>query len=249
LTIVWKISKEDVSHVNAIVARQKNNTIVLARVKRNLAGHERARVERTVLASTGELPAYNAAAVGSRQCSDALQPRKAVCVGLFRMRRRTRSPRVRGANHLGVWRYPPLTDVGYPDRRHFRLLEGGLWPQVHHEIARLTGGKAVARTTEVEVANFINERLAGFGPKQARNLLQGLGLTRYEIPIDSRISKWLKGFGFPAPLSPAALSDRRYYYFISTAVVELWERSGVFPCALDAAVFTSFDESDDPAQS
>ena len=33
----------------------------------------------------------------------------------------------------------------------------------------------------------MSERLAGFGPKQARNLLQGLGLTRYEIPIDSRI--------------------------------------------------------------
>lgn len=82
---------------------------------------------------------------------------------------------------------------------------------------------------------------AGIGPKQARNLLQGLGLTRYEIPIDSRISKWLEEFGFPVPLSAAALSDGRYYHFISTAIVELCEHCDVYPCVLDAAVFSSVD--------
>src|SRR3712207_8726784 len=36
----------------------------------------------------------------------------------------------------------------------------------------------------------IDDSLKGFGPKQSRNLLQGLGLTRYEIPIDIRITRW-----------------------------------------------------------
>jgi hypothetical protein len=36
------------------------------------------------------------------------------------------------------------------------------------------------------VAGYIQETFEGFGPKQSRNLLQALGLTRYEIPIDIR---------------------------------------------------------------
>ena len=32
----------------------------------------------------------------------------------------------------------------------------------------------------------------GVGPTQARNLLQSLGLTWYEIPLDSRVVRWLR---------------------------------------------------------
>jgi hypothetical protein len=38
---------------------------------------------------------------------------------------------------------------------------------------------------ERKCAEMINDTLLGFGPKQSRNLLQRLGLTKYEIPIDS----------------------------------------------------------------
>jgi hypothetical protein len=34
-------------------------------------------------------------------------------------------------------------------------------------------------------------------------LLQGLGLTKYEIHIDSRITGWLNEFGLPVALSPS----------------------------------------------
>lgn len=42
-----------------------------------------------------------------------------------------------------------------------------------------------------EAANFIQDRFKGFVPKQSRNLFQTTGLSRYETPIDSRITKWL----------------------------------------------------------
>ena len=235
--------------MNAIVAQQRNNPIVLARVRRNLAG-TRARVSkerfwqalvRCLLTTQQRSGPGSAVMRFNRTRPFALA--YSACVG----ERDLRAFVKRTISAFGGIRRAPTLAAQIAD--NFRLLEDGLWPQVQHEIARLTEGGAVARTTEVEVADFINGRLAGFGPKQARNLLQGLGLTRYEIPIDSRVSKWLKEFGFPAPLSPAALSDRGYYHFISTAVVELCERSGVFPCVLDAAVFTSFDESGDPSQS
>jgi hypothetical protein len=35
--------------------------------------------------------------------------------------------------------------------------------------------------TEEEVADYIDNHFVGFGPKQARNVLQALRLTRYEI--------------------------------------------------------------------
>ena len=53
---------------------------------------------------------------------------------------------------------------------------------------------------------------------QCGDLLQALGLTRYEIPIDSRVTRWLNEFGFPIELSPAALGDIGLFGFWSMMV-------------------------------
>ena len=105
-----------------------------------------------------------------------------------------------------------------------------------------TLNEAATPEMEREVANFIDERLVGFGPKQSRNLLQSLGLTRYEIPIDSRITKWLTEFGFPVKLSAGALADQGYYEFVMDAVQQLCREADEYPCVLDAAIFSSFDD-------
>jgi thermostable 8-oxoguanine DNA glycosylase len=84
----------------------------------------------------------------------------------------------------------------------------------------------------------------GFGPKQARNFLQALGLTRYEIPIDSRVTDWLNRNGFPLELTAAALADRNYYLFILDAIQRLCEKAEIFPCLLDAAIFSAADSSE-----
>lgn len=96
--------------------------------------------------------------------------------------------------------------------------------------------------TERKCSEIIIDNLKGFGPKQSRNLLQSLGLTKYEIPVDSRITKWLMDFGFPIKLSATALSDKNYYNFVLDGFQKICEASGVFPCVLDAAIFSSFDE-------
>jgi thermostable 8-oxoguanine DNA glycosylase len=96
---------------------------------------------------------------------------------------------------------------------------------------------------EIEVADFIDERFKGFGPKQARNFLQALGLTRYEIPIDSRMTKWLNKNGFPVKLSATALADKNYYRFVSDGIQALCEKAEVLPYLLDAAVFTLSDSN------
>lgn len=100
---------------------------------------------------------------------------------------------------------------------NLRRLEKGEWESALAQCNRLT--EPVSREVEIEVADYVREHFLGFGPKQSRNLLQSLGLTRYEIPIDSRLTKWLNGFGFPVRLNAAALAaalaDGDYYRFVS----------------------------------
>ena len=120
------------------------------------------------------------------------------------------------------------------------LLEQSLWSKTFAMLDELRSAQTVQ--SERETADFIASHFKGFGPKQSRNLLQSLGLTRYEIPIDSRITKWLNDFGFPIRLSAEALSDPNYYRFVSGGIQELCARSEIYPSVLDAAIFTSFDK-------
>jgi thermostable 8-oxoguanine DNA glycosylase len=91
--------------------------------------------------------------------------------------------------------------------------------------------------------NLVND-FKGFGPKQSRNFLQALGLTKYEIPIDSRITTWLNDFGFPVTLTSSPLGDKGYYHFVSDGIQELCEKAEIYPCILDAAIFSSFDNDE-----
>jgi len=122
---------------------------------------------------------------------------------------------------------------------NFDVMERGLWQETSEKIRQL--GEKRDAAAEREVADFIDDRYLGFGPKQSRNLLQALGLTLYEIPIDSRVTKWLNEFGFPVAISATMLSDRDYYHFVLDGFQHLCERAGVYPCLLDGAIFASHD--------
>ncbi len=123
---------------------------------------------------------------------------------------------------------------------NFQWLENGGWEIVCDMVDNINKNETIE--TERRSATIIIDKLKGFGPKQSRNLLQSLGLTKYEIPIDSRITKWLNDFGFPLKLSASALSDINYYNFISDGFQKLCEACEIYPCAMDAAIFSSFDD-------
>ena len=131
------------------------------------------------------------------------------------------------------------TTIGKEVAANLQFLEQGGWDQTfeHLDCVRVNSRPE----TERQAAEFIDAKFVGFGPKQSRNLLQWLGLSRYEIPIDSRITKWLNDFGFPVKLSATALSDASYYDFVSDGVQRLCEACQIMPCVLDAAIFSSFD--------
>jgi len=89
---------------------------------------------------------------------------------------------------------------------------------------------------ERQAAYFADEAFAGIGPKQSRNLWQWLGLTRYEIPLDSRICKWIST-NLSIKVETKYLGDERYYDAVLDYIQTLCERAGVLPCILDAAAF------------
>lgn len=99
-----------------------------------------------------------------------------------------------------------------------------------------------SKEMERATADRISDSFLGLGPKQSRNFLQSLGITRYEIPIDSRITKWLNSFGFPVSLNTTSLSDKGYYHFVNDGFIELCDQAGTYPCLLDAAIFSSYDD-------
>jgi hypothetical protein len=130
--------------------------------------------------------------------------------------------------------------IGKEVAANLQFLEEGGWDQTfeHLDCVRVNSQPE----TERRAAEFIDAKFVGFGPKQSRNLLQWLGLSRYEIPIDSRITKWLNAFGFPVTLSATALSDANYYEFVSDGVQQLCEACKIMPCVLDAVIFSSYDQ-------
>ena len=97
---------------------------------------------------------------------------------------------------------------------------------------------------ERDLADNIDKIFKGFGSAQARSFLQALGLTKYEIPITPIMIEWLKDFGFPVLFSPIALQDKSFYHFISDAIQLLCEKANIYPCVLDAAIFSSHDTDD-----
>jgi hypothetical protein len=110
---------------------------------------------------------------------------------------------------------------------------------------------------ERQISHKIDDFFLGIGPKQSRNYLQLLGLTRYEIPIDSRFVKWLAKNRFPLVIDNVSIStvDKKekkritqrlsvpdWYDAVLDKIQELCYKGKVLPCVLDACVFASFDE-------
>ena len=129
------------------------------------------------------------------------------------------------------------------------LEKGDGWSQALDECKRLTRLPATTdekerQRTEREVAHSIDDMFKGFGPKQSRNLLQMLRLTRYETPIDSRVMKWLNQYLPPdAHLTSGMLSCRKRYESILDDIQELCRKAKEYPRVFDMAVFSAMGRS------
>jgi thermostable 8-oxoguanine DNA glycosylase len=92
---------------------------------------------------------------------------------------------------------------------------------------------------ERKLADRVDKSFKGFGSKEARSFLLALGVTKYEIPIDYKLIKWLKNSDFPIKFSKIALQDILFYHFVSDGIQKLCEISEIYPCVLYASIISS----------
>jgi hypothetical protein len=118
-------------------------------------------------------------------------------------------------------------------------LDAGGWGQLRDALTSIYSHTTVKK--ERAVARLLQSRFNGIGPKQSRNLIQWLGLSRYEVPLDSRMAKRLLELRFPVPVAAAALSDEDYYCFVEDGLHLLVAKLDIYPCQFDACVFASFE--------
>jgi hypothetical protein len=118
------------------------------------------------------------------------------------------------------------------------LKQGG-WSTVKSQLDLIASHTSAKK--ERSVAHFLKEQFKGIGPKQSRNLIQWMGLSKYEIPLDSRMVKVLRELEFPVPLSSNALADEHYYCFIEDGIQKVMADIGVYPCVFDACAFASLE--------
>lgn len=240
MKIEWIVTDSDISKVKRFYEMHKDNPFVLNRIKRNVNGN--------ILEVTKDMfwKELITCLLTTQQRSGPKSPvTKFVCTKPFPLDYSL----CKTQPDLKRFIEKTITDFGGIRRGktisedaflNYTWLNNGGWQQIFEMIEGLK--RKSTKESELKAVDIIRDNLKGFGPKQSRNLLQGLGLTRYEVPIDSRITKWLNDFGFPIPLSSATLADKNYFNFVSEGFQQISKACDIFPCVLDAVIFSSFDK-------
>ena len=146
---------------------------------------------------------------------------------------------------FGRIRFAPTIAARTQD--NFRWLNSGGWERAesfYKTLARQRSQKPRPEhaAAERKAARFIDESLEGFGPKQSRNLWQWLGLTRYEIPLDTRVARWINA-NLSQKVDAKRLDRGDYYESVLDYVQAVCRRAKVLPCIFDAAAF-NFENKD-----
>ena len=239
MKIDWIIEPEDIQEVHEFVNTHINNPLVKERIKRN------AENQRGSITKESFFKAMISCLLTSQQRSGPNGVvSKFICTKPFPLNYD------RCVVQNNIERFAQEEIVGFGGIRftnkiphyiynNLKKLENGFWNNIFQSVQELHD--CHNQQKERQISDYFADQLVGFGPKQSRNLLQSLGLTRFEIPVDSRIIKWLNNFGFPVELSSKALSDVNYYHFILDGIQRLCAESEILPCIFDAAIFASVD--------
>ena len=233
------ISAEDLRRWRQLVAASKQNEFVIARRRRNVERKGislskgaiwRALVGCQVTTQQRSGPTSAVARfLGSR--SPAL--RYPIC----RDSRDVRTLVEEECSRFGLRRGPTVAANLAATLRH---LEEGGWKPLRQHLGTLV--RYTSPRKERLVVDYLESApFPGLGPKQTRNFIQWLGLSRYEIPLDSRTLKKLRVLGATFVPHGNSLSDKAVYDFVQTGLQQVSKALGIYPCVLDACIFSSYD--------
>lgn len=239
----WSITTPQADHARAVLQEAEGSNFFEARKKRNI---EQARLQRTP-------EVYWRILVG---CVVTTQQRSGpgTIVGEFVNREPfpLRLSVFENRDPVQVAR-ETLSDNGLPGKQKGRYIgENYNWftsggadylEQISRQLEKLPSEPVQGRIFEETMAALaIKPYLLGIGPKQSRNFWQWLGLSQWEIPLDSRVLGWLKELPDIPPevqVSQSSLSDEETYRAVVSWIQALSREVGTKPCLLDAAVFIS----------
>ena len=236
----WIIEEDDIHTISQLYEKQASNPFVINRIKRNINGHYDTITRDSIwkqivmcllttqqrsgpdspISQFGRITPFPLDYVNCKKLSEDS------IVSIL-------------DKHTGIRRKNKIAaELSF----NLSCLETGGWDKFISIIQKLESSKT--QSAEREAALYIMDNLKGFGPKQSRNLLQSLGITQYEIPLDSRLMDWINSnLAFPIKLRATGLSDINFYNFIMDGIIELCNIANIKPCVFDALVFSSFDDN------
>ena len=112
--------------------------------------------------------------------------------------------------------------------------KNGLWNDVKILLSAIETDTTLEK--ERDIVDFIRKNFKGIGRKQSRNIIQMMGLSKYVLPIDSRVVKKIE------ELSSITLNKKlleKNYVQIENRVNEICKRIDIHPCIFDACTFSS----------
>lgn len=232
----WLVDPDGIARIRTFVDEQKTNAWVKQRAARNLRA-DKPKVEKAVFWKqmvvcllTSKQPSGPKAPVTRLTTTEPFPLDYARCLAqenlrAFASKLLTEFRCIRFVNRIPDFIATNLLE-----------LESGLWQKTMDQLEHVRLHQD--RDTERKTAGFMRRHFRGIGPKQSRNLLQCLGLTKYEIPIDSRVTNKLSELGYPVQFS---LNAERSYCRVLDDIQELCTACGVLPCILDASFFGGAD--------
>lgn len=107
--------------------------------------------------------------------------------------------------------------------------------QGEEKILKKINSCEVGNSSSEEKTCVFLQKLKGIGPKQSRSILQYLGLSHYQVPIDSSVLKQLELSGID--ITDAKLDKERDYQETQTVIWNISKELNVLPCVFDAIGF------------
>lgn len=249
MKLIWSIEEQDIEKVNQLIIKNRDQSFYQKRLLKNV------RKQGVISDQEGIWKSIIVCLLTSQQNSSAESPISkfsrqkpfpldlATCISKSENLEKFISNELK---HFGGIRF--YDRIAYLLTKNYEYLQRSNWvlfEEVNTILTQNFISSEVQIKAERECAGKIQENLKGFGPKQSRNVLQMLGLTMYEIPIDSRITRWLNDeLAFPITVSVTPLQDVNFYNFVSDAIHSLCEKTNVKPCMFDAAVFVEGDKGE-----
>lgn len=238
--LLWKTGHKDRKAYKSLIDKYHKHPLVLHRIEKNIKRrHIKVSKQSFWSALVGCLiTTQQRSGPGSPTQNFLQSDHELLCFSQCRKQKRLKHFAQQALQNAGLRRYSMIAEQ--LTLAHEQL-DNGEWKDIKPLLRKIAASPN--KETERKTAKELQNRYKGLGPKQSRNLIQWMGLSQFEIPIDSRVSKVLRNLNFPLPLKPKLLGDEEYYALVLDGLQSILNDIDILPCVFDAAAFASLQQN------